>query len=63
MKLSETVLLEGVTVILDNGNIPFAAAMLFVFIYALHLSYPPELRYTFEIIQIFSFQLDANQLP
>lgn len=45
------IILEGVQVLDELGNVPLAVGMLFAHVYALNLSYPPELRYTFEALQ------------
>uniref|UniRef100_A0A3Q3EWA0 Uncharacterized protein n=1 Tax=Labrus bergylta TaxID=56723 RepID=A0A3Q3EWA0_9LABR len=45
------IILEGVQVLDDLGNVPFAVAMLFALVYALNLSYPSELRYTLEALK------------
>ncbi|KAK2825411.1 hypothetical protein Q7C36_019338 [Tachysurus vachellii] len=49
------VVLEGHKVLQNLCSVPYAAAMLMGLIYGLNLSYPPELRYTFEA-------LDGNKL-
>ncbi len=43
------VVLEGEKVIQDLCSVPYATAMLLGLIYGLNL-YPPELRYTFEVL-------------
>ena len=42
--------------------VPFAVAMLLALVYALNLSYPRELRYTFEALQKIIMKLDGNKL-
>ncbi|XP_041863711.1 uncharacterized protein LOC121653968 [Melanotaenia boesemani] len=42
------IVLEGIKVLQDLDNVALAVAMLFGLMYALNLSYPPNLRYTFE---------------
>lgn len=45
----------------ELGNVPFAVAMLLAFVYALNLSYPPELKYSFETLQKIIMELDGNK--
>ncbi|XP_048853194.1 uncharacterized protein LOC125721182 [Brienomyrus brachyistius] len=56
------IILEGIKVLKDLDNVALAVAMLFGLIYALNLSYPAELRYTFEVIQNIFMELDGNTL-
>uniref|UniRef100_A0A3Q3FF03 Uncharacterized protein n=1 Tax=Labrus bergylta TaxID=56723 RepID=A0A3Q3FF03_9LABR len=56
------IILEGVQVLDDLGNVPFAVAMLFALVCALNLSYPSELRYTLEALQKIIMELDGNRL-
>ncbi|KAJ8346780.1 hypothetical protein SKAU_G00281810 [Synaphobranchus kaupii] len=56
------IILEGVDVLDELGNVPFAVAMLLALVYALILSYPPELKYTFEALQKIIMELDGNKL-
>ncbi|KAI4890356.1 hypothetical protein NFI96_032197 [Prochilodus magdalenae] len=56
------IVLEGVEVLSELSSVPFAVAMLLGLIYALHLSYPPELRYTFEALQKGITEQDPNRL-
>ncbi|KAI9525063.1 hypothetical protein NQZ68_012576 [Dissostichus eleginoides] len=44
------IILEGVEVLDELGNVSFAVAMMFALVYALNLSYPPELKFTFEAL-------------
>lgn len=53
------VVLEGQMVLHGSS---FAAAMLMGLIYGLNLSYPPELRYTFEALQKLILELDGLKL-
>ncbi len=55
------VVLEGEKVIQDLCSVPYATAMLLGLIYGLNL-YPPELRYTFEVLQKLFLVLDGNKL-
>ena len=54
--------LEGVKVLDELRYVPFAVAMLPALIYALNLSYPRELKYTFEALQKIIMKLDGNKL-
>ena len=56
------VVLEGQMVLRDLDNVAFSAAMLFGLMYALNLNYPPELKYTFEVLQKVVMELDSNTL-
>ncbi|XP_013886534.1 uncharacterized protein LOC106534417 [Austrofundulus limnaeus] len=56
------IVLEGVQVMNDLGNVSFAVSMLLGLVYALNLSYPQELRYTFEVLQKIFLDLDGNKL-
>lgn len=56
------ILLEGVEVLNELVNVPFAVAMLLALLYALNLSYPPELKHTFEALQKIIMELDGNRL-
>lgn len=56
------VVLEGQMVLHDLDNVALAAAMLFGLMYALNLNYPPELKYSFEVLQKVVMELDGNTL-
>lgn len=56
------IILEGVEVLSELVNVPFALAMLLALVYALNLSYRPELKYTFEALQKVIMELDGNRL-
>ncbi|KAE8278750.1 hypothetical protein D5F01_LYC23669 [Larimichthys crocea] len=56
------IILEGVEVLNNLGSVPFAVAMLLALVYALNLSYPPELKYTFEALQKIIMELDESRL-
>ncbi|XP_034091742.1 uncharacterized protein LOC117559169 [Gymnodraco acuticeps] len=56
------IILEGVEVLDELGNVSFAVAMMFALVYALNLSYPPELKFTFEALQKIMMELDGNRL-
>ncbi len=45
------IVLEGMEVLSGLGNVALATAMLLGLIYSLNLTYPQELRYTFEVLQ------------
>lgn len=56
------VILEGVQVLQELKDVPNACALLFGLIYVLNLSYPSNLRYTFEFIQKIIMELDEQRL-
>ncbi|CAB1419383.1 unnamed protein product [Pleuronectes platessa] len=56
------VLIEGGEVLSGLGNIAIACALLFGLIYCLNLSYPPELKCTFEVLQKILLNLDGQRL-
>ncbi|XP_054606552.1 sterile alpha motif domain-containing protein 3 [Nothobranchius furzeri] len=56
------IILEGVEVLAELRNVPQAVAMLLALVYSLNLSYPPELKYTFEALQKIIMELDGNRL-
>uniref|UniRef100_A0A3P8T9D8 Uncharacterized protein n=1 Tax=Amphiprion percula TaxID=161767 RepID=A0A3P8T9D8_AMPPE len=56
------IILEGVTVLSELRNVPFALSILLAFVYNLNLSYPPDLKYTFEALQKIILELDGNRL-
>ncbi|XP_072571851.1 uncharacterized protein [Paramormyrops kingsleyae] len=56
------IIAEEVEVLGHLGSVAFAVAMLLSVIYALNLSYPSELKYTFEALQKIFMELDGNKL-
>lgn len=56
------IVLEGIKVLRNLENVALAVAMLFGLMYALNVSYPADLRYTFEIIQKILMELDGGKL-
>lgn len=56
------VVLEGIKVLQDLDNTALAVAMLFGLMYALNLSYPADLHYTFEVVQKILMELDEGKL-
>ncbi|XP_073348097.1 uncharacterized protein [Pagrus major] len=56
------IVLEGIKVLQDLDNVALAVAMLFGLMYVLNLSYPANLRYTFEVIQKIWIELDGDKL-
>ena len=56
------IVLEGIKVLQDLDNVALAVAMLFGLMYVLNLSYPVDLRYTFEVIQKIWMELDGSKL-
>ncbi|XP_045898695.1 uncharacterized protein LOC123966596 isoform X2 [Micropterus dolomieu] len=56
------IVLEGIKVLQYLDTVALAVAMLFGLIYALNLSYPADLRYTFEVVQKIFMELDGSKL-
>lgn len=56
------VVIEGVELLSNLRSISFGFAMLFGLIYTLNLSYPQELKYTFEFFQKVLMTLDGKKL-
>ena len=56
------VVLEGIRVLRDLDNIALAVAMLFGLMYALNISYPADLQYTFEVVQKILMDIVAPRL-
>ncbi|XP_053092636.1 uncharacterized protein LOC117597938 [Pangasianodon hypophthalmus] len=56
------IVLEGIKVLQCLDNAALAVAMLFGLMYALNLSYPAKLRYTFEVVQKIFMELDGHKL-
>ncbi|XP_065116573.1 uncharacterized protein [Paramisgurnus dabryanus] len=56
------IVIEGVEVLHDLGDIASACAILMGVIYAMNLSYPQELKMFFEVLQKIFLQLDASRL-
>lgn len=56
------IIIEGVQVLQGLKDVANACALLFGIIYDLNLSYPPDLRYTFEFIQKVLMELDSRCL-
>lgn len=54
------IIIEGVVVLKDLDNVVIAVAMLFGLLYSVNMSYPSQLRYTFEVIQKVVMGLDAT---
>lgn len=55
------IIVEGVTVLSDIEDVSSAIALLFGVIYVLNLSYPKELRYSFEFIQKVLMGIDDHR--
>ncbi|KAJ8409946.1 hypothetical protein AAFF_G00209870 [Aldrovandia affinis] len=55
---SARIVIEG-TEVLDDLDVPRACALLMELIYALNLSYPKELKNTFEVFQKIFLELDG----
>ncbi|XP_036974895.1 uncharacterized protein LOC119030968 [Acanthopagrus latus] len=56
------IVIEGVEVLHDLGDVTSACALLMGVIYAVNLSYPTELKTFFEVLQKLFLQLDAGRL-
>lgn len=56
------VLIEGVEVLGQLRSVAGACALLFGLIYCLNLSYPPELKCTYEVLQKIFINLDGQRL-
>lgn len=56
------IVIEGVDVLHDFGDIATACVLLMGVIYALNLSYPQEVKAFFEVLQKIFPQLDASRL-
>ncbi|XP_041848207.1 uncharacterized protein LOC121644367 [Melanotaenia boesemani] len=56
------IVVEGVRVLADLGNVPRACVMLIGLAYAVDLAYPKELRYTLEVFQKLFLELDSTRL-
>lgn len=56
------VVIKGVEVLCGLGSVTNACAMLFGLIYALDLSFPENLKYTFEVFQKIIMNLDGQKL-
>uniref|UniRef100_A0A3Q3G694 Uncharacterized protein n=1 Tax=Labrus bergylta TaxID=56723 RepID=A0A3Q3G694_9LABR len=57
-----SILIEGVKILNELGNIGIACALLFGLIYCLNLSYPPDLKCTLEVMQKIPLNLDGQRL-
>lgn len=57
-----SIIVEGVEVLPGLKDVATACALLFGIIYDLNLSYPTELRYTYEFIQKILIELDTYRL-
>ncbi|KAL7857968.1 hypothetical protein AOLI_G00180700 [Acnodon oligacanthus] len=56
------IIIEGVKVLYDLGNVANAVCVLFGLMYVLDLSYPTNLKYTFEVLQKLVMELDGRHL-
>ncbi|XP_074496794.1 uncharacterized protein LOC141770849 isoform X1 [Sebastes fasciatus] len=54
--------LEGVEVLNGLPSVAHACAMLFGFVYALNLSYPGELKYTFDALQKIFMEIEPKKM-
>lgn len=56
------IVIEGIEVLTDMGSVIMGFIMLFGLIYALDLSFPDNLKYTFEFFQKVIMNLDGHKL-
>jgi len=56
------IIVEGVQVLSEIKDVTTACALLFGIIYDLNLSYPTDLKYTFEFIQKILMELETHRL-
>lgn len=56
------VVIEGVEVLDELPSVAHACAMLFGLIYALNLSYPSELKYTFDALQKIFMEIEPKKM-
>ncbi|TKS65949.1 hypothetical protein D9C73_000009 [Collichthys lucidus] len=56
------VIIEGVNVLQGLKNVANGCVLLLGLIYSLNLSYPKELKHTFEFLQKVVMELDGNRL-
>ncbi|ROI15997.1 hypothetical protein DPX16_14209 [Anabarilius grahami] len=56
------IVIEGVKVLNDMPSVPHACAMLFGLIYVLNLSYPSELKNTFEALQKIFMEVEPKKM-
>lgn len=56
------VVIEGNKAVEGLESVALAVALLFGLMYAINLSYPANLRYTFEVIQKIFMELDPGRL-
>ncbi|KAF4114278.1 hypothetical protein G5714_004501 [Onychostoma macrolepis] len=56
------IVLEGQKVLQGLDNFALATAMLFGLMYALNLNYPPEMKFTFEVLQKIVMELEGCTL-
>lgn len=57
-----SIIIEGTKVLEDCGYVAKACLLLMGFIYALNLSYPRQLKYTFEVFQKLFLELDILKM-
>lgn len=62
LPLDVRLIVEGVKVLKNLGDVTKACALLLGVIYSLTLSYPPDLKYTFEFFLKVLLGLDAQKL-
>ncbi|XP_078138677.1 uncharacterized protein LOC139911820 [Centroberyx gerrardi] len=57
-----SIIIEGKEVLDDCKSVAKACLLLMGFIYAMNLSYPPKLKYTFEVFQKLFLELDVLKM-
>lgn len=57
-----SIIIEGTEVLDDCGYVAKACLLLMGIIYAMNLTYPPKLKYTFEVFQKLSLELDTLKM-
>ncbi len=56
------IVIEGIKVLNELPSVPHACAMSFGLIYALNLSYPGELKYTFDALQKIFMEIEPKKM-
>uniref|UniRef100_A0A3P9NF34 Uncharacterized protein n=1 Tax=Poecilia reticulata TaxID=8081 RepID=A0A3P9NF34_POERE len=56
------IVLEGIRVVSNLDSVPTAVVILVGLIYGLNLADPADLRYTFEVLQKITMELDGGNL-
>lgn len=61
-RLNVSVIIEGTEILEDCGSVTNACLLLMGVIYAVNLSYPLKLKYTFEVFQKLFLELDILKM-